>query len=201
MPSLEDPAASKPAFSLKRTLSGTQQTLPPRQSSSTQHSPLRCHPTALSQLEDSRDSYGWHKFGLWCWLVCCLAAGIKSEARASEGREGALKAILRIAKALAHAGQATSYSSQNVLKEATLGYAGHTKGITCLNYSFGEAAGKYLASGAADSTAKIWDAESGELLHTLEGHSKAGSDPGRSSHIPGASLQALRGVYGQAGHQ
>ncbi|MCD6490966.1 MAG: PD40 domain-containing protein, partial [Candidatus Korarchaeota archaeon] len=30
--------------------------------------------------------------------------------------------------------------------------------------------GKYIASGSSDNTVRIWDASSGKLLRTLEGH-------------------------------
>lgn len=43
----------------------------------------------------------------------------------------------------------------------------------CLAFSEGASAGKYLASGSGDKTARIWVVESGEILHTLRGHAKA----------------------------
>lgn len=49
-------------------------------------------------------------------------------------------------------------------------HAGHEKGVVCVAFS---RAGEYLASGSGDKTAKIWLVDSGELVHTLQGHSKA----------------------------
>jgi WD40 repeat protein len=45
--------------------------------------------------------------------------------------------------------------------------AGHTSGILTANFS---PDGKFIVTGAADNTAKIWERESGKLLHTLIGH-------------------------------
>lgn len=45
--------------------------------------------------------------------------------------------------------------------------AGHTSGVLTANFS---PDGKYIVTGSADNTAKIWERESGKLLHTLTGH-------------------------------
>jgi WD40 repeat protein len=45
---------------------------------------------------------------------------------------------------------------------------GHCKAITTLAWSHD---GRYLASGSADSTVKIWDAATGAVLQTYTGHS------------------------------
>ncbi len=34
------------------------------------------------------------------------------------------------------------------------------------------ASGSQIVTASSDTTAKIWDAETGELLHTLEGHTQ-----------------------------
>jgi len=47
---------------------------------------------------------------------------------------------------------------------------GHTAPITAIAVSND---GKFLITSSRDNTARIWDRESGELIHTLEGHEKA----------------------------
>lgn len=47
---------------------------------------------------------------------------------------------------------------------------GHTNVILSLAFS---ADGRFLLSGSADSTARVWNVASGESLHTLTGHSEA----------------------------
>jgi WD40 repeat protein len=47
----------------------------------------------------------------------------------------------------------------------TLG--GHGKSVTSVVFS---ASARYLASGSADKTVKIWDAATGVCIQTLEGH-------------------------------
>lgn len=44
-------------------------------------------------------------------------------------------------------------------------FKGHTNGVMCLQFD-----DKVLISGSYDSTAKVWDVNSGELLRTLKGH-------------------------------
>jgi WD40 repeat protein len=46
---------------------------------------------------------------------------------------------------------------------------GHTKGVTAVSFS---PDGKYVATGSADWTAKVWDADTGKELVTLIGHSR-----------------------------
>ena len=45
--------------------------------------------------------------------------------------------------------------------------AGHTEGITAMDFSVN---GKLLASGSSDKTVRLWDVATGQLLHTLTGH-------------------------------
>ena len=44
-------------------------------------------------------------------------------------------------------------------------FRGHTNGVMCLQFD-----DKVLISGSYDTTAKVWDASTGQLLRTLEGH-------------------------------
>lgn len=48
-------------------------------------------------------------------------------------------------------------------------YRGHTKGVTSLCVS---PDGKKLISGSWDKTVRVWDIESGKLLHTISAHTK-----------------------------
>jgi WD40 repeat protein/serine/threonine protein kinase len=45
--------------------------------------------------------------------------------------------------------------------------AGHLNTVTCVSYSH---AGRWIATGGKDNTARIWDAQSGRLMKILEGH-------------------------------
>ena len=47
--------------------------------------------------------------------------------------------------------------------------AGHSRAVASVRFS---RKGSLLASASADKTAKLWDAQTGRLLHTLEGHAK-----------------------------
>ncbi len=46
---------------------------------------------------------------------------------------------------------------------------GHDLGAVSVKFSPG---GAWLASASADSTIKIWDPQSGQLIRTLQGHAK-----------------------------
>ena len=46
-------------------------------------------------------------------------------------------------------------------------FKGHTNGVMCVQFD-----DKVLISGSYDSTAKVWDVNTGELLRTLKGHTK-----------------------------
>lgn len=44
-------------------------------------------------------------------------------------------------------------------------YKGHTRGLACIDFD-----GSRIVSGSNDKTIKIWDAQSGLCLNTLDGH-------------------------------
>lgn len=46
---------------------------------------------------------------------------------------------------------------------------GHSRAVVCVQYS---PDGSILASASGDNTCKLWDSDSGQLLRTLEGHTK-----------------------------
>ena len=46
---------------------------------------------------------------------------------------------------------------------------GHTRSIVSVKFS---SAGALLASGAADKTVRIWNADTGDLIRVLEGHTQ-----------------------------
>lgn len=46
---------------------------------------------------------------------------------------------------------------------------GHTRAVVCVQYS---PDGSVLASASGDNTCKLWDSSSGQLLQTLQGHTK-----------------------------
>ena len=46
---------------------------------------------------------------------------------------------------------------------------GHTRAVVCVQYS---PDGSILASASGDNTCKLWSSASGQLLQTLEGHTK-----------------------------
>ena len=46
---------------------------------------------------------------------------------------------------------------------------GHTRAVVCVQYS---PDGSVLASASGDNTCKLWDSTTGQLLQTLEGHTK-----------------------------
>jgi hypothetical protein len=48
---------------------------------------------------------------------------------------------------------------------------GHSRAVTAVRFS---PDGTRLASASADGTCKLWDVQSGELLHTLQGHDAVG---------------------------
>jgi len=45
---------------------------------------------------------------------------------------------------------------------------GHASEIVCVGFN---PPGRAVATGSMDSTARLWDVESGDCLHTLLGHS------------------------------
>ena len=47
---------------------------------------------------------------------------------------------------------------------------GHTRSIVSVKFS---SDGALLASGAADKTVRIWNADTGDLIRVLEGHTQA----------------------------
>ncbi|OJT11824.1 WD repeat-containing protein 5 -like protein [Trametes pubescens] len=55
----------------------------------------------------------------------------------------------------------------------TLMLSGHSRSIASIKFS---PDGKMLASCAADKLIKLWDADTGDIIHTFEGHTEGVSD-------------------------
>lgn len=62
----------------------------------------------------------------------------------------------------------------------------HSRGIACVEFD-----GKWIVSGSSDQTIKVWNAETGECLHTLVGH----TDLVRTLQLDAEADRIISGSY------
>lgn len=62
----------------------------------------------------------------------------------------------------------------------------HSRGIACVEYD-----GQYIISGSSDQSIRVWCADTGKCLHTLEGH----TDLVRTLQLDSKSQRIVSGSY------
>jgi WD40 repeat protein len=62
----------------------------------------------------------------------------------------------------------------------------HSRGIACVEYD-----GQYIISGSSDQSIRVWNAITGECIHTLEEH----TDLVRTLQLDGESKRIVSGSY------